>query len=294
MSTPSKDQLKEKYGITNPDFRVLTNLPPEREIRTKGFLFKAGEAFGAEEWMWKTWTGVLIAIIIVAPQIQSTLDYWRPKIVYSVSQFSDYFRHLQWPLTPSDDEWIAFVPDSTPAPRRPQAPQSLPVGSSLFPSPARSPTTVPNQFVAQVRYHFRERFLDAAPGEKQVSAPATFREMLPLSEVMAFERGLGRVIDGSVSHLPYHFRVTVLDPEITVEAYRDNQTIEGFPQTIRHPLTSHWDSRTDVVIPIDDALKDQLETTLLGEHCFLTYVNLVIGADDDLVESAILRSRNRA
>jgi hypothetical protein len=49
MKTPSKEQLKRKYKISSEDFEILTELPSEQEVRQKGFLVKAGEAFGVEE-----------------------------------------------------------------------------------------------------------------------------------------------------------------------------------------------------------------------------------------------------
>lgn len=175
MSLPSKQQLRRKYKISNADFQILTNPPPENEIREKGFLVKVGEAFGGEEWMWKTWTGVVLAIIIIVPTFQSTLDYWRPKVVYSVTQFSDYFRHLRWPLSPSDDQWIAFVPDAALPPKTEvRSFHDLSIGSSLVPGPAQSPGTAPIQFVSQIRYHFRERFLNTpGPVKKPYPLPPT-------------------------------------------------------------------------------------------------------------------------
>ena len=215
MSVPSKQELKQKYQISNEDFQVLTDLPSENQVREKGFLVKVGEAFGAEEWMWKTWTGVLVAIIIIAPQFQSTLDYWKPKVTYSVGRFYDHFRHLPWPLAPSDEQ--LFVPNAT-----------FPPTSTQFAA------NVPAQFASQVRYHFREHFPDTMPGHKRVSAPATESELLPLSQVVSSARGLGRATEGTVSHLPYRFRVSVFDPYLTVEAYHGDHTLEGFPQTARH------------------------------------------------------------
>jgi hypothetical protein len=164
------------------------------------------------------------------------------------------------------------------------------VGSSLFPGPAQSHSSVPSQFVSQIRYHFRERFVNTKPGEKAVSAPESQHEMLPLSHLVSEERGLGRVAQGTVPHLPYRFRVSVFDPDLTVEVYQGDATLEGFPQTIRHSLTDHWDSRIDFIMPVQDRLKDEIEKSLLAERCFLTYVNLVIGADDGLIGQAILRS----
>jgi hypothetical protein len=246
--------------------------------------------------MWKTWTGILLAIIIVAPELQSIVDYWKPKLVYSVNQFSDYFRHLRWPLRPTDDQWIAFIPEPTlppPATKAP-SPRVLSVGSGLFPGPAQTAVTVPIQFVSQIRYHYRERWLHARPGEKAVSAPAHETELLPLSNLVTREHLLGRVTTGSVAHLPYYFRISVFSPDLTVEVYQGDDALAGFPKTVQHSFTDHWDSRIDFIIPIEDRLKTKMESSFLAERCFITYVNLVIGADDGLIGSAIFPSQMRA
>jgi len=295
MSIPSKEQLRLKYRISNNDFRILTEMPSESHVREKGFLIKVGEAFGAEEWMWKTWAGIILAVIIIVPQIQSTLDYWKPKAVYSASHFAEYFRHLQWPLAPGDTDWVAFVPDANLPPPPTGAPsvQGLSVGSGIFPAPAQSGESVPIQFISQIRFHFREHWPDAAPGEKAVSAPGHELEYLPLSQVVYSPNGIGRISEGFVPHLPFRFRVSVFDPELTVEVYHGEKPVEGFPQTLRHSLTDHWDSRIDFMLPLTKPLEQEITKSLLYENCFITYVNLVLGADDGLIDSALLSVKSK-
>jgi hypothetical protein len=286
----SKKQLRKKYRISNEDFEILTTLPPDAEIRKKGFLVKVGEVLGAEEWMWKTWTGIVLAVIVIAPQAESIVDFWQPKVVYSARQFHDYFRHLKWPLEPSDDQWLAFVPHST-LPHIKSAPsrRDLAVGTGLFPGPAEMDGAAPIQFVSEIRYHFRERFTDVPPGQKELSAPEAEHEMLPLSFVTQSGHRVGRVVEGSVAHLPYRFRVSVFHPDVTVEIFEGERLLKGFPQTIQHSFTKHWDSRIDFVIPVDEGTTSLLERSLLGENCFLAYANIVLGADDDLISTGLLR-----
>lgn len=286
----SKEELRKKYKISNEDFEILTERPSDEEIRKKGFLVKVGEVFGAEQWMWKTWTGIVLAVIVIAPQAESIVDFWRPKVVYSVGQFHDYFRQLKWPLEPNDDQWLAFVPHSslsqiTSTPLR----RNLVAGTGLFPGPAEVSGAAPIQFVSDIRYHFRERFTDVPPDQKQVSAPATIHEILPLSFVTQSGHRVGRVVEGSVAHLPYRFRVTVFHPDITVEIFDGERLLKGFPQTIQHSFTKHWDSRIDFIIPIDEGVTSTVERSLLGDNCFLTYANIVLGADDDLIGARLLR-----
>jgi hypothetical protein len=289
MSKPSKDQLRKKYGIREDDFQILTELPPEHEIRNKGFLQKVGEALGVEEWMLKSWRGRILAVIILVPTAQGIFDYWEVKVEYPVAVFADYFRHLKWPVDTTTSKWIVFRASTQSHIADWRAPEKFQVDMGIVPAPDPSPHTDPIQFVAQVRYHYRQRFSDVPPGGKQVSAPATVSEMLPLSKIVRLDRGPGRVVEGTVGHLPYSFRITVVDPEIKLELYRDNQLLGGFPQTKQQSLKNEIDSsRTDFLLPVDNELERQITADLLGERCFLTYVNLVIGVDDDLIRSAFL------
>jgi hypothetical protein len=141
MNPPTKEELKAKYDITNDDFEVLTELPSESVIREKGFLVKLGETFGVQEWMWKTWGGIIIAIFVFFPQLKGALDYWTPKATYTSQQFYDYFQHLEFPLPADNHDWIAFTPDAAPPPSGAQLPplSSFPVGTGVFPASGHAP-----------------------------------------------------------------------------------------------------------------------------------------------------------
>jgi hypothetical protein len=134
-------------------------------------------------------------------------------------------------------------------------------------------SSAPHPFACEVRYHFREHFRDAKPGEKRVSAPSYEREPLPLSRI-AVSNGLeSRIVEGSVAHLPYQFSV-----KISRRGDTENGTLEvnivdssgkslaGFPQVMPNPLTKTGDtSRKEFEIPIDEALKEKIEKALLAE-----------------------------
>lgn len=149
----------------------------------------------------------------------------------------------------------------------------------------------PQPFACEVRYHFREHFRDAKPGEKSVSAPSFEREALPKSRVAIGDGVAERIVEGHVAHLPYRFLVKIsrrTDSEAgTLEVNvldRSGSPLTGFPQVIPNPLIKNSDTtRKEFEIPIDDALKEKIEKSLLAKEQFLTHVNLIVGMDDDFL-----------
>lgn len=137
---PTKEELKEKYGISNDDFEILTEMPAEEVIREKGFIMKMAEAVGVQEWMLKSWKGIVLAIIIILPNAHGILDYWKPKAIYAEHQFYGYYRHLQFPLPADNHDWIAFAPDAALPPSGANVPLSgLQVGTGVFPVSGQAP-----------------------------------------------------------------------------------------------------------------------------------------------------------
>jgi hypothetical protein len=61
------------------------------------------------------------------------------------------------------------------------------------------PLASPLPFACEVRYHFREHFLDAKPGQKNASAPSYEREGLPVSRVVISDGLASRIVDGRVA-----------------------------------------------------------------------------------------------
>jgi hypothetical protein len=142
----------------------------------------------------------------------------------------------------------------------------------------------PMAIACEVRYHFRERIADAKPGEKQFSAPATEREALPASRLVASDGQQAQVIEGRVTHLPYRFaikltrregtdagklEVNILDPS--------GKPLSGYPQTMANPFSDATDpDGKEFEIPITKHRTQVIEKTLLAKDQRLTYVALVI------------------
>lgn len=157
----------------------------------------------------------------------------------------------------------------------------------------------PLPFAAEVRYHFREKFRTAKPGEKRFSAPFNVREALPMSRSTSSDDAAVRIVEGSVAHLPYHFVVKISrSGETSAEMLTVNvvdssgKPLPGFPQVIPNSLTKADDlSRKEFEIPVSDTIKTDIERTLLKKDQFLTHVDLIVGVDDDFLSANFPKGR---
>ena len=158
---------------------------------------------------------------------------------------------------------------------------------------ADEPSHAPLPFACEVRYHFREHFPDAKLGEKNVSAPSYEREALPMSRIAIADGSAARIVEGRVAHLPYRFLVKISrsdksqaeDLEVNVLDSSD-KPLAGFPQVMPNPLTKTEDSsRKEFEIPVSEAVKKNIEKTLLEKDQFLTHVDLIVGMDDDFLSA---------
>jgi hypothetical protein len=157
----------------------------------------------------------------------------------------------------------------------------------------------PLPFACEVRYHFREHFLAAKPGQKKVSAPAHEREALPMSRIAISDGSAARIVKGRVAHLPYLFliRITRSDKNQT-EGLEVNvldnsgKPVAGFPQVLPNPLTkTENSSRKEFEVPVSEAIKKKIGTTLLAKDQFLTHVDLIVGMDDDFLSAHFSKTR---
>ncbi len=160
-----------------------------------------------------------------------------------------------------------------------------------LPAVADQPSSELPPFACEVRYHFREHFPDAKPGEKSVSAPAFQREGLPVSRVTTFDGVEERIVKGRVSHLPFQFLVRITQPsDSEARTLHVNvldsfgKSLHGFPQVMPNPLTKTGDSsRKEFELPVRSALKKKIAKSLLAKNQFITYVDLIVGMDEDFL-----------
>ena len=166
---------------------------------------------------------------------------------------------------------------------------------STFTAFAQEPSYTPAPFACEVRYHFREHFRHAKPGEKTVSAPSFKREGLPKLRVADLNGVPERIVEGRVGHLPYQFLVKISRANGGSEAETlevkvldsSGRPLAGFPQVMPNPLTKSGDiSRKEFEMPIDRPLKEKIEKSFLAKEQFITHVDLIVGMDDDFLSQA--------
>jgi hypothetical protein len=107
---PTKEEIKAKYGIKENDFKILTRLPTKEEQEKEGgILIKLGQAFGAQDWMWKSVWGVLLAIIIIPAAAQGVWNFWQPKAIYGFEMVSSYIQTFDPKKQTEDQGFVAFT-----------------------------------------------------------------------------------------------------------------------------------------------------------------------------------------
>lgn len=113
MKKPTKQELKELYGISEDHFEIRDNLPTEDEVKAKNsWLVRVGECFGAPAWLWKTLTGTVIAVILLTSTVVGHYNNIKPIVVTTWSQFSNVFQAFTPEATPSDSpHFVAVVPE---------------------------------------------------------------------------------------------------------------------------------------------------------------------------------------
>lgn len=120
----SDDELRKKYGVSS-DTPVLHEMPSRIDIvRERSFLEKLSGSFGAQEWMWRSLTGRILAIVIVTPAVFSAADWWATKIDVAFEIASPYLAAaVETALTPSDT--ILVFGDQSPENPLPQSKHAL-------------------------------------------------------------------------------------------------------------------------------------------------------------------------
>jgi hypothetical protein len=102
-----------------------------------------------------------------------------------------------------------------------------------------------------------------------------------------------RVVEGCVTHLPFQFFVKIsqgADSETGILEVNvldsSGRSLTGFPQVMLNPLTKTGDSsRTEFELPVGSAIKKKIEKSLLAKNQFITYVDLIVGMDDDFLSA---------
>ena len=112
---PTKEQLKEKYGIAQDDFEILTALTKEDVFEKKyEKLTNLGSFFGFQTWMASSITGAIIAIIFLLPKVQPTIndtvEFWKPVAQYTYDEGMKILDKFQKPQENEDLKTVAIWP----------------------------------------------------------------------------------------------------------------------------------------------------------------------------------------
>ncbi|MBI3852437.1 MAG: hypothetical protein HY298_19445 [Verrucomicrobia bacterium] len=134
MPRPTDDEIRKQYNLPS-DIPILDTPPSEKEIGEKGFLIKIGEVFGLQGWMWKSWQGIVLAILIVPPAVYGVYSFWKPIGQYAYTNFPKYLESFQPPEKSNDNRYIAFLPDTQEAidSKKYKTPDLYPIGTGVFP-----------------------------------------------------------------------------------------------------------------------------------------------------------------
>jgi hypothetical protein len=133
---PSKEVLKEKYKIVDDDFEILTEYPADGQIKARGgFLLRVGELLGAPTWLWKTFSGTVLAVIILISSAIGHYNNLQPIVVHSYEKMALYLQELKPIKSNEHITYVAFVPPEFKMPEPPGQTNytDFPPGSAVFP-----------------------------------------------------------------------------------------------------------------------------------------------------------------
>jgi uncharacterized membrane protein (UPF0127 family) len=115
MTTPSKSELKAKYKIANDDFEILTELPSLSTVKEKrSLLVLLTATAGAQEWMWKTPGGIVLAIIIVSLNVAGWVQTLQPIASYACNRTSEALAYLLDDADQAAQGSILLLPEDKP------------------------------------------------------------------------------------------------------------------------------------------------------------------------------------
>ena len=103
---PTDEELRRKYGQNV----VILRSPPTREeiAKRRSRLELVGSVFGAQEWMWKSMTGRLIAVLIIVPGIFGAAQFWTNAAKVAHEYGRPYIAMVQEAALELSDELIVF------------------------------------------------------------------------------------------------------------------------------------------------------------------------------------------
>ena len=89
---------------------IIEGLPPHDEVsRRHSFFDQITNAAGIPSWLWKTWTGRIIAVVFVIPTISATGNFWKSTISSTYQNPGHYIEFLRKHTPQVTDNLVAFL-----------------------------------------------------------------------------------------------------------------------------------------------------------------------------------------
>jgi hypothetical protein len=117
---PTKDEVKEKLGLSDEDFDILTAMPSVEDVqKSEGTLEQVGSIFNAPTWLWKTLKGKLLAVIIMVIGAVALFDgagevgeHSGDVAVIAINHYEAFIASRPAPRRDEPIVYVAFTPQS--------------------------------------------------------------------------------------------------------------------------------------------------------------------------------------
>lgn len=122
MSENDKQRLK-RHALPEST-TILHEFPSARQRRQEpSFLIKVADSLGAKEWMWKSFGGAVLALIVIPPTLEDIASWWQPKLSYAYEMLEPYELAFNNRAVTFSDDFIVFSNSA----------DDLPVGTVIAP-----------------------------------------------------------------------------------------------------------------------------------------------------------------
>lgn len=107
----SEEELRQLRALFGKDVPIVTHPPKNpRAIEEGSWFERIAGTVGLEKWMWKSRTGMLLAILIVPPGVTGLFDFWAPPIRAGFEYAEPYLGVLKDTTLSAGKQFIAFMP----------------------------------------------------------------------------------------------------------------------------------------------------------------------------------------
>jgi RES domain-containing protein len=116
--TLNREELEDVHRRFGNSVQILDQLPNQQDlIKSGSWLEKISGTVGLEKWMLKSKLGVIIAIVVVPPGINSLVDFWSPRIQVGFEYARPYVEIIEKTSITMGQNIVAFLPEPKPGER---------------------------------------------------------------------------------------------------------------------------------------------------------------------------------